>query len=253
MKKLHTSLLLVVALSFGSFFSNASVAATPSTKELQKQIATLKAQVAAKDKEIKTLKEQTKPLTTSISYQENVMSGNYNTGSSTVPTVLSYKGVQYMPISAIGSLFNLPLKYDSKLDTTFIGENASGLIMSDILSPYYSDAYVKVNKDLVTGGITYKKGFNFTFYDNDDSVNFNLAGKYTTISGTLGLEDFSSGSSIINFYGDGRLLKSVELELGDLPTNDVSFSVKGVKKLEIKSTLTGGYSSKVLFVNPKIN
>ena len=218
-----------------------------------KEISSLKSQLASKNKEIGSLKSQTKSLTTKVTYQEKTFSGNYKEGNTTVPVSLSYKGVHYMPVSLVGKLFNLPIKFDSKKNTTFIGPGAYGLMMSDIIGAYYGTDGIGVdrNNPFVMGGVNYSKGYIFSGY-GERKFAFNLSGKYTTITGLLGFKDDSiafAENTTVSFYGDGKYLSSTVLIPGNLPT-DVTIPVKGVKKLEIAIKTT---SCEVGFANVKIN
>ena len=47
-----------------------------------------------------------------------------------------------MPVALAGSLLQLPTKFESRLNTTYIGPGAYGLMMSDILKPYYTEVGV---------------------------------------------------------------------------------------------------------------
>lgn len=69
------------------------------------------------------------------------------------------------------------------------------------------------------------------------NVQYNLASKYDTVTGTLFIADTYKNTvqtSYFEAYGDGKLLyTSPKMEKGVLPQN-ISFNVSGVQKLEIK-------------------
>ncbi|MDO4363120.1 MAG: NPCBM/NEW2 domain-containing protein [Clostridia bacterium] len=69
------------------------------------------------------------------------------------------------------------------------------------------------------------------------AVNYNLDGKYDTVSGTLFLDKNSKDSESKGYfkaYGDGKLIYTSPKMTKDVLPKDISFSVKDVHKLKIK-------------------
>lgn len=218
-----------------------------------KEIKSQKDKVASRDKEITSLKAKVvQPLDAKLSYLGNTKSGNTTISSKSVPVLVNYNGVPYAPVQLLGSMYNIGTSYNSKEKTWYLGEGTSGVYMSDVIgSPYYSTGtYLLDNVD--TGGNRYSKGYEL-YYSSDINVyNFNLQGKYSTISGLLGLRDDSSIPGHVSFYGDGKLIKEYNFNAGDLPS-DISISVKGIKKLEIKTDTKANWdSSYIAWANVKL-
>lgn len=222
-----------------------------------KEIKSQKDKVSSRDKEIKSLKAKVvQPLDAKLSYLGNTKSGNTTISGKSVPVLVNYNGVPYAPVQLLGSMYNVGTSYNSKLKTWYLGEGTDGVYMSDVMEePYYysGDYYTNADQKLNTGGITYSKGYAFWVTGQMNYVyDFNLQGKYSTITGLLGLEDGSVNPAKIAFYGDGKLIKEYNFNRGDLPSN-ISLNVKGVKKLEIRTTSSAEYDSDYLvFANVKI-
>jgi cell division protein FtsB len=215
-----------------------SLKSTISSKD--KEIKSQKDKVASRDKEIKSLKAKViQPLDAKLSYLGNTKSGNTTISSKSVPVLVNYNGVPYAPVQLLGSMYNVGTSYNSKVKTWYLGEGTNGVYMSDVFEePYHQTGSSYTNEDwaLKTGGNKYSKGYAFyVANDNESNVyDFNLQGKYSSISGMLGLQDGGQIPGHIAFYGDGKLIKEYNFNAGDLPIN-MSISVKGVKKLEIKT------------------
>lgn len=84
------------------------------------------------------------------------------------------------------------------------------------------------------------------------AVNYNLDGKYDTVSGTLFLTKDSKDSESKGYfkaYGDGKLIYTSPKMTKDVLPKNISFSVKDVHKLKIKfySKEAGGFWSSAVF------
>lgn len=264
MRKCSIIFSLVFAFVIGSFISANAAEASGSNESLQKQIASLKStvekqkkQLKEKDKQITDLKKQisysVRPLSTKVAYEGNVVSGNYQIGNSSVPALLDYKGIKYVPTDLIGNLLNYKAIFNKSTNTIFFGTEPSGTYMSDILKPYYSSKTIYTNKTMKMGGQLYNKGYSMEFYWSDnDKYSMNLGGKYSHITGVLGIDDDSShfDNTTFSIYGDGKLLGTYNIEEGGLPVN-IDLDVTNVKKLEISAKVRN-YSD-VDFANVIIN
>ncbi len=173
--------------------------------------------------------------------------GMYNNGSSYVPTALIYNGTTYVPLRFFADSSGLPVKYDSKAKTIFVGkvpeDERIQRTMSDLIKPYsvshnvWIGSGVEVDKSMKLGGKEYNKGYKFTIQGSGDyktTGHFNLEGKYINISGIAGIQDNWSGeyTTKVSFFGDDKLLGSVDVKNGELPKN-FSIDVTGVLKLDI--------------------
>lgn len=257
MKKKSLVFLILVAFVVGTMFSTSAAVASTSVTSLQKQIKTLKTtvskqktQIAKKDKEIsgykKTVSSKDKeikkyksyavnPLKTKIAYQGNVISGNYQIGNTSVPAIFDYKGIKYAPVNMIGDLLRTKASYNKSSDTVLFGSTLNGSYMSDILKPYSSSNDVSVNKNMIMGGINYNKGYSMQFW-SENYYSINLEGKYSNITGVIGIDDNSdtNGNAQILIYGDNEdlVLGTYNIEQGGLPLN-VDIDVSGIKKLKV--------------------
>ena len=259
MKKKSLVFLFIFALVAGSLFSTNVAEASKSVSQLEKEIKTLKATNAKqkkhlkeKDKQIKSQKSEiTKknktisdlnkkltysvtPLKTKVAYQGNEISGNYQLGNSSVPAVLDYKGIKYSPVNMLGDLLSAKTTYNKSENTVFFGAIPNGSYMSDLLKPYYSTEYVDINQSMEMGGQKFNKGYSIDVW-NSSKYAVNLAGKYSNITGLIGLDDSESNEgAIVYFYGDKKLIGKYILEEAGLPIN-IDLDVTNIKKLEVKA------------------
>ncbi len=173
----------------------------------------------------------------------------YNNGQAYVPASLIYNGTTYVPLRFFSEVVGLPVSYVGKEKTIYIGEKKEGAVqtgyLTDIMGPYYIESNYKifnVNKEMKMAGKTYTKGLqlqNLSFYLSDTkytNFSYNLEGKYKSLNGILGLDDNSNTSNaVIEFYGDGELIKKYDLAQGSLPQN-LELDITGVVKFDVKFT-----------------
>ncbi|AZB44408.1 hypothetical protein CEF21_20095 [Bacillus sp. FJAT-42376] len=263
MRKRSLVFLLALAFVIGTLFSTNVTEASVSVSALQKQIKSLQATIAsnkkllaAKDKQINSYKTQVgslksqisqkdkdiskykanagTPLSSKLAYQGFVHSGTYEYGKTSVPALLSFKGVRYAPIDLMANLINSHSSYNKKSDTVFLGTDPNGTTyMSDVISPFNYTYEPSLNKEMTMGGKTYNKGYSMFWSGIDEYMVFNLNKQYTHITGLLGFADGSNwGSHHFKIYGDEKLLASYDLAKDDLPTS-VDLDVTNVQKLKI--------------------
>ncbi|WP_163099401.1 NPCBM/NEW2 domain-containing protein [Peribacillus alkalitolerans] len=252
-KKSLIGLLFVFTILLGSAFSPNSALAGDTVASLKKQVIQLKEQVKSltnkvksKDQEIAKLKKENATLKanaataskTKVSYKGIVKTG-----------IITYKNNQYIPVSYVKDVFEIPVTYDRKTDINYVGVKPNGSYISDIIKPYYSSTDVKVNEKIVMGQESYYKGYKFlpSGYTKTD-VNFNLNKKYTNLKGKIGFYEegddggYYSRDTIIQVFGDGELLKEIELNKGDLPM-DIDLDILNVKQLQFK--INSSYAVKI--------
>lgn len=258
MKKGSIAILLIFSFLIGSLFPTSVAQAGETITSLKKQIKSLQAtinsqkqkldskdkeisnlkkQIAAKDKEITNLKTNiANPLKTKLAYEGNVVSGNYQIGKTSVPVTIDYKGVRYSPTQLLGELLESKAIYQSKEDTIFYGTLPNGSYMSDILEPFYiaRNGKAEINNEMTMAGQKYNKGFSFTTY-RYDKISFNLNGKYSRLTGIIGLEDYGRNvNKTYLIYGDGKLLGTYDIKASGLPL-PIDLDVSGVKEFIIQS------------------
>ena len=218
-----------------------------------KEIADKDNSIDTKNKEIAAIKGNVfTPVSSQLVYQDQTHPSNIKIGNNTVPALVTYKDIYFTPVNALASMLKLGVKFDNTQNKLFVGKGSDGVMMSDILTPY--NRGTDINYEMTMGDISYEKGYKF-LVEPPESYNFNLQGKYSTISGLIGFEDYKSVNTLVDFYGDDKLLKTLTLLEGDLP-QDVILNVKGIKKFEIKfrnQVYADEYDYRTIdFVNVKI-
>lgn len=103
------------------------------------------------------------------------------------------------------------------------------------------------------GGVYYSKGLHLTADETKQTkVFYNLNGEYSVLRGKIAFEDLTikrvDHSYIINFYGDGSLLKRYTIYKGDLPI-DVEIPLEYCKKLTIEFVCPDGDTSHAPDIN----
>lgn len=168
----------------------------------------------------------------------------YYNGTSYVPTSLIYNGTTYVPLRFFSESSGQEVKYVGKDKTIFIGKvPEDGKIetsMSDLLSPFFKKGSyysLEVNKSMKMAGKEYLKGYSIgrysTLKSNDLQLSFNLEGKYTKITGLIGLDDSNNLSdSDIKFLVDDKPLTTITLAAGSMPQT-FNLDVTGAIKLDI--------------------
>ena len=96
-------------------------------------------------------------------------------------------------------------------------------------------------------GVTYRNVMVYGSSNATDQRVFslhNLAGQYELLTGYIGRVDGSRGhgNAVANFYGDGNLLQSIQLNATAMPT-PISISVNGVTQLRVRVTFPGSFRS----------
>lgn len=169
----------------------------------------------------------------------------YYNGQTYVPTSLIYNGTTYVPLRFFSETSGLPVKYEGKDKTIFIGkvpeDGKVETLMSDILQPYYKSEgglyTYTTNKSMKIAGKEYTKGYKvyrYTYNSSDVLLSYSLEGKYTTISGIIGLDDENNkNDTTVMFYADEKLLDTIVLKAGSLQQN-FKLDVTGVVKFDIK-------------------
>lgn len=123
-----------------------------------------------------------------------------------------------------------------------------GVYLLDVLEPYEKGRFYwpfgKISKTTLGGensmtmkSVRYFNGFKL---GEPGYAIFNLQGQYKAMVATVGLDDFENKkSTAVEFYGDGALIKKVDLPAGTLPVS-VSLDLTGVKQFKIIKTV--GYA-----------
>lgn len=178
---------------------------------------------------------------------QTVKFGKDSAGNQIEPFV--YNGTTYLPVRAVGESLGKNVDWDGSTKTVYLGKrtDASNYLLNyikpyDVGRYYWSFGETSENQlggkySMTMGGNKYYNGFKF---GDPCHATFNLNGQVTEISGIIGLDDYENDENTnINFIGDGKLLKTINLEANALPQN-FSVNVSGVLQLKIEKG--AGYS-----------
>lgn len=142
-----------------------------------------------------------------------------------------YNGTTYLPVRAVGEAVGKEVSYDGSTNTVYLGKSGQVQYLGQQVKKYQGDA----REETVTmGGNKYTNGLSLHIYGYN--AYYNLNGLYNSISGVYGMQDGTSDDyeCTLNFYGDGRLLKSLTVKGGQLPKN-FAVDVSGVAQLKIEA------------------
>lgn len=193
-----------------------------------------------------------------------------------------YQGTTYLPIRGVAQAVGYTVNWDQATQTVDLSNGGNGSYIPpttpsipstpvstnlvDFLKPYaYSDdwdfkTYPSTGSESVAmGGNSYKNALEIEGYQySNNFVSYNLGAGYTSLGGVLGIVDGTianmgnqKGPQTVNIYGDGTLLKSIELSLGGLPVN-FSVNVSGIS--ELKFEVPGHFNAPTIgFANMKLS
>lgn len=147
-----------------------------------------------------------------------------------------YEGTTYLPVRAVGEALNKMVDWDGSTQSIYIGVRPGVAIrLSEQVRPYQKSSYYAEYPDegsFKMAGNQYYNGV--TAHYSGAHALYNLDSKYEQLSGVYGPIDGTTGKSCeINFYGDGKLLKCLESQYGDMP-KDFSVNLQGVMQLKIE-------------------
>ena len=180
-----------------------------------------------------------------------VQFGVDSTGKKIEPFI--YNGTTYLPIRAVGEALGKQVQWDQNTKTAFLGDGQvitgeSQKVLTEVMPPFTKSKVTVTTKndtrnEIDLAGKKYNNGISFESHKVGSTgyANFNLEGKYSNLTGLLGLDD-AEHEIKVDFIGDGRLLQSYDIIGGQLPVN-VNLDVTGVRLLEIKFEKTEGKST----------
>lgn len=173
----------------------------------------------------------------------------------------TYQGTTYLPVRAVGEAVGYTVSWDQTTKTVFMtmaggttGGNQGGNQGGNTQTPavnlvdtfgdpysYYDNweygIYPSNGGDSITmGGTGYKNALRLNSLNrNTNYAMYNLGGKYTSLGGIVGSEDGNNGNktATLSIFGDGTLLKSIDVSDGALPVN-FSVDVSGVSQLKFE-------------------
>lgn len=174
-------------------------------------------------------------------------------------------GTTYLPIRAVGSALGMPIEWDSKTSSVYLGSkptaSTTGLTQikyarltgSDWNFDQWTD---RSNTPFSLAGQIYSSGIGFDYaYTPEPYIIYNLDSQYKHLTGLFGADDLDkdNGKSYTTMviYGDDKeIYRSSKKYPGDKPEN-VDVDVTGVNQIKILFPNSGGINY-TAFVNPQL-
>ncbi|MCX7745846.1 MAG: NPCBM/NEW2 domain-containing protein [Clostridia bacterium] len=150
-----------------------------------------------------------------------------------------YNGTTYLPVRAVSQALGKNIEWDDKTKSIYIGETQqSNNYMSDSIKPseISESGKCEVNSKMQIDGVIYNKGYKmYTAKAQDCLVKFDLEGKYSDISGVLGLDDQAESAFVlVEIYADGKMIETYHFKDG-INSAKVNWNVTGIKELAVKA------------------
>jgi len=162
-------------------------------------------------------------------------------------------GTTYLPVRAVSEALGKDVRWDGSTNSVIIGLMPGDTVyFDDVMQPYQTEGEYwladisKTDRNIPIAGVKYYHGvangeWHRTFtWDLVPSSNtivagyYNLDAKYSQLSGMYGpCDDGAADECKISFYGDGRLIKTLEFKKNDMP-KDFSVDLTGVLQLKIE-------------------
>jgi hypothetical protein len=164
-------------------------------------------------------------------------------------------GTTYLPVRAVSQALNLPVDYDSKTSTVYLGQKPSGGVIGLSSIPYARatdsnvlaiDGWGSSKDPFIIASKSYANGIGMYSMYNEKYVVYNTNSQYKTLTGTFGLDDKNKGNGdtteALVIYGDDKeIYRSGQTHPGD--TVNVKVDITGVNQLKVLFTLPSGSSS----------
>lgn len=177
---------------------------------------------------------------------DNPFPVTYN-GNRVYPQGYNIDGSTYFKLRDIADIvggFNVDFQNNTIVLTNTNGSTPAH--SNSVLKPYNTSSDYTRIKDITSGGKYFKDVVQLDTL-NEGRAYYNLNGQYSAIKGQYGSIDddyrTAEGKAVLRFYGDGNLLKELNFNSGQLPT-DFYVSTSGVTQLIIEAqqtTYASGY------------
>lgn len=151
--------------------------------------------------------------------------------------VFVYNGTTYLPIRAIGNALGMPVQWEGKTNSAYVGKHQGdkpAVWLKDL------DYFVGESWDTYDGkdnlGVEHRDAIHGPRYNSSTTNIYLINGQYSAISGSFfqGYNNRSSFDvSILEIYGDDELLYRAEMKGGVKPL-DFYVSLNGVLELKVK-------------------
>ena len=169
-----------------------------------------------------------------------------------------YRSRTFVPLRLVSEALGYDVEWNGK-DYTVIIRDPSAEIpaevpaplptshhLIDILPPYTVTSSVSVKYFATTstgslsmGGATQKNSLMISVGAAPQSAYFHLGGKYKSLTGIIGTLDGAKKNAMVNFIADGAIIKTVEVENGNLPQN-FELNTSAVRELKIEHVGNNG-------------
>ncbi|WP_181592869.1 NPCBM/NEW2 domain-containing protein [Paenibacillus sp. YN15] len=177
-----------------------------------------------------------------------------------------YNGTTYVPIRFVSEALGKKVEWDGDNDTIWIGKKVGNFDYLTDLTYARADGSAKdkaffdnvlhiAGSPYMNKGIKVKLPQSDTQSDQYGSIDYNLEGKYSTLTGKIGIDDTtknSDASGSFKIIGDGKELFTVENLRGGDQSKEVEVNITGVSKLQLVFSRDDKDSLTVDFVDVKL-
>ncbi len=151
-----------------------------------------------------------------------------------------YQGRTYVPLRVVSEALGHKVTWDGANFTVLIGDAPGDTFLSE-LRPFHLENMHSGNLlynaagNMTMAGIKYHSGIQLRQSDwGVPKARFNLDAKYSSLTGLVGLDDnHHREPRAVSFYGDDRLLATVNLTPQEPKPKPVEINIKGVLVLKI--------------------
>ncbi len=160
--------------------------------------------------------------------------------------VFVYNGTTYLPIRAIGNALGLPVEWEGKTQSAYVGKHKGdkpNVWVKDL--NYFTrkgTGFSVLDNDTDNLGNPHQESLtlnNYYYKDQSTSCTYKINGQYSAISGTLyhryAYRD-ENRTSTLKIYGDGECIYTISVN-NEIEPIDFYVSLSGV--LELKIVLSG--------------
>ena len=183
-------------------------------------------------------------VTRQITYGVNINLNGQVLQLDTASRAFTMDGRTFLPLRAISEALDIPVDFDPATNTVFLGNRFEGQRISlNRAAPFHDSGgsgWNVVNATSVTmGGTNFQNAIQYSIGAFVSGANtgyslHNLNGQYRIFSGHMGRIDGSGMHNVtVNIIGDGTILRTYELEAGDLP-KEFSILVEDVRLLRVE-------------------
>ena len=178
-------------------------------------------------------------------YKDNVLCELKDSNGSVIEPFI-YNGTTYMPVRGTATLADMQVTWDGATQSVYLWDEISpaGTSFIDVCPPYELRSYRlytdQKGESFSMSGKQYSNGIvTGSSWDMDRVALFNLDSKYSALECVVGHTDAAEYKKSISFGGDGKIVKTVELEPDCLPKT-VQIPLKYGLQLKIMSNQVEG-------------